>query len=84
MYDRYWDSIRIERTYYHDAIDKGIAEGRAKGIAEGKAKWMAKGRAEELKNVIINAKHTGLSIAQIQSITKLSKEKIEEILHQHK
>jgi predicted transposase/invertase (TIGR01784 family) len=70
MYDRYWDSIRTERTYYHDAIDKGMAEG------------IEKGRAEELKNVILNAKRNRFSIAQIQLITNLSKEKIEEILRQ--
>ena len=82
MYDRYWDSIRTERTYYHDAIDKGMAEGIAKGMEKGMEKGIEKGRAEELKNVILNAKRNGFSIVEIQLITNLSKEKIEEILRQ--
>ncbi|MDR0691922.1 MAG: Rpn family recombination-promoting nuclease/putative transposase [Prevotellaceae bacterium] len=87
-YDRYWDVIRTERMYYLDALDEGLKKGMADGVAKGMADGMAKGMAEgdaigaekSLKNVILNAKRNKFSIAQIQDITNLSKEKIEEIL----
>ena len=71
-YDRYWDAIRTERMYILDAEEKG----RAEGLAEGEAIGLEKG----LRNVVLDAHRTGFSLAQIQTITKLSKEKIEEIL----
>lgn len=45
-YDKFWDIIRTERTYYNSARRKGFAEGKAEGIAEGKAEGRAEGRAE--------------------------------------
>jgi predicted transposase/invertase (TIGR01784 family) len=79
-----------------EGLKKGMAEGIAEGIAKGMAEGMVKGRAEGLqegmqkgeaiglekglRDVVLNAKRKGLSITQIQDITNLSKEKIEEIL----
>jgi predicted transposase/invertase (TIGR01784 family) len=68
LYDRYWDAVRTQRTYIVDALDEGIAKGKAEG------------KAEELRKIVINAKRNGFSVAEIQAITNLSKEKIEEIL----
>jgi hypothetical protein len=62
-YDRYWDSVRIEKTL--------IYGGRAEGLA--------KGREENLIDVVLNCRHNGFSIEQIQAITGLGKEKILEI-----
>ncbi|MDR2448467.1 MAG: Rpn family recombination-promoting nuclease/putative transposase [Prevotellaceae bacterium] len=66
--------------------EKGLAEGEAigieKGRAEGKAIGIEKGRAEELRNVVLNAKRSGLSIVQIQTITSgLSEEEVNKIIH---
>jgi len=44
-YDRYWDSIRIQKTLIEDALQKGLAKGEAKGLAKG----FAKGKAERQK-----------------------------------
>jgi predicted transposase/invertase (TIGR01784 family) len=99
-YDRYWDVIRTERTYYLGALDEGLkkgiaegeakgraegeakgrAEGEAKGRAEGKAEGRAEGEAEALRNMARNAARSGFTIAQIQAVTGLSKETIEEML----
>ena len=93
-YDRYWDTIRTERTYYLDAMKKGMAEGMtegiakgmtegiAKGMAEGEAKGIEKGMQKKLKDIVLNAQRNGFSIAQIQIITNLPEEKIQEILTQ--
>ena len=68
VYDKYWDSIRTEKT----VIKASRAEGRAEGKAEG--------RAEILTDVVRNSKQNGFSIEQIQAITGLGEERILEIL----
>jgi predicted transposase/invertase (TIGR01784 family) len=90
-YDRYWDTIRTERTYYLDAIAKGLAEGRAegqaKGLAEGRAegeaigmqKGIEKGKMEALVEIVRHAAHSGIPVKQIQVLTSLSEEKIQEL-----
>jgi predicted transposase/invertase (TIGR01784 family) len=76
VYDRYWDTIRTERMYYLDALDEGLAKGQAIGMDKG----LQKGKAETLKEIVLNAHRGNLSVAQIQTITGLSKTQIEEIV----
>ncbi len=52
-YDKFWDIIRTEKTFYHSALQQGLsegrAEGRAEGMKEGRAEGMKEGRAEGMK-----------------------------------
>ncbi|MDR2449863.1 MAG: Rpn family recombination-promoting nuclease/putative transposase [Prevotellaceae bacterium] len=52
MYDRYWDSVRTQRTYILDALDEGEAiglqKGKVEGLAEGEAIGLQKGKVEGL------------------------------------
>jgi predicted transposase/invertase (TIGR01784 family) len=73
IYDRYWDAVRTQRTLYRGAINEGMEKGIKKGRAEG--------REETIKEMVLNAHRNGLSVSQIQAITGLPTEKIEEILH---
>jgi predicted transposase/invertase (TIGR01784 family) len=63
---------------------KGRAEGRAEGIAEGEAKGRAEGHAEgekkSLINIVLNCRRNGFSIEQMQTITSLGEEELQEIL----
>ena len=34
-YDKFWDSVRVEKTLQHDSFQEGKAEGRVEGRAEG-------------------------------------------------
>jgi predicted transposase/invertase (TIGR01784 family) len=91
-YDRYWDIIRTERTYYLGALDEGLKKGEAIGIEKGIEKGMQKGieqgieqgrtegKEEAVREMVFNAQRKGFSIAQIQTITNLSEEKIREIV----
>ena len=49
-YDKFWDSVSVERTLLDDRYQKGMEEGmekgRAEGIEEGRAEGMEKGRTE--------------------------------------
>jgi len=68
-YDKYWDSVRIERTLQSGYFNKGKTEGIAEGRTEGKS-----------EEKIANAKNgimAGLSNEIIKTITQLSDEKID-------
>ncbi len=47
-YDKYWDSIRTEKTLQSGFLEKGRAEGREEGLAEGEQIGIGKGRIEGL------------------------------------
>lgn len=73
-YDKFWDIIRTEKTYYDSALRRGIAEGRAEGIAKGREEGRAEGRAE----VALKLRFMGLNDEMIAQATGLT---IEEIQH---
>ena len=99
-YDHHLSQTRYEQNVIEDSYTsgqmKGQAEGRAEGRAEGQAEGRAegltegeaigfeKGRTETLERIVIDSKNNGLSLSQIESITKLSGEQIIGILKQHK
>jgi flagellar biosynthesis/type III secretory pathway protein FliH len=67
-----------------EGMAKGIAKGMAKGMTEGMAKGIAegitKGREESFIDIVRSSTQSGLSVEQLQVITKFSEEKILEIL----
>ena len=52
-YDKFWDSVSVERTLLDDRYQKGMEEGmekgRAEGREEGRAEGMEKGRTEGIE-----------------------------------
>ena len=52
-YDKFGDSVSVERTLLDDRYQKGMEEGmekgRAEGIEEGRAEGMEKGRTEGIE-----------------------------------
>jgi predicted transposase/invertase (TIGR01784 family) len=96
MYDRYWDSVRTQRTYILDALDEGEAIGLEKGRAEGEAigiqkgraegeaigieKGRAEGKAEAVKEMVLTAHRNGLPVAKIQRIANLSEEEVNKLI----
>jgi len=47
QYEKYWDTVRTERSAYMDAEEKGREEGREEGRAEGEQIGMKKGEQIE-------------------------------------
>jgi predicted transposase/invertase (TIGR01784 family) len=84
LYDRYWDSVRTQRTYIVDALDEGHAEGLQEGIekgrAEGEAFGLQKGIEKALKQMALTALRDGLPLAQIQRLTGLTPEEINKLV----
>jgi predicted transposase YdaD len=92
MYDRYWDSVRTQRTYILDALDEGEAigleKGRAEGRAEGEAIGIEKGRAEGeaigllkgLRDVVLKAHQGGMPLMNICTLTGLPEEEVNKLI----
>ena len=68
-YDKFWDSVSVERTLLDDRYQKGKEEGRAEGRAEG----MSQRSLEIARNLL----SLGLPIDQITQATGLTEEEIE-------
>ncbi len=72
QYDKYWDTVRTERSAYLDAEEKGREEGKEEGLAQGEKIGMKKAKLE----LATNAKKMGLPLKEISSLTGLSEEEI--------
>jgi predicted transposase/invertase (TIGR01784 family) len=78
-YERYWDTIRKERSALADSRAEGIFEG----IEIGKVEGIEIGKAKEKEQTVINSFGKNLSIEIISSITQLSNDEIISILKKH-
>ena len=86
-YDKFWDSVSVERTLlddrYQKGMEKGIEKGRAEGRAEGKAEGMEEGiekgmnqRSLEIaKKMLAN----GMDDASVMDMTGLTAEEIKQL-----
>ncbi len=90
-YDKFWDSVRVEKTLQSDSFEEGLEEGLAKGREEGMQKGLAKGREEgleegraegiEQRNVEIARKmlSAGMAVDVVMAMTGLSEEAIQKL-----
>ena len=70
-YDKYWDSISVERTLLSDSF----VEGKIEGIIEGKM--------EGIELMIVNGYKAGATIELLSAMAQISPEKVNEILKNH-
>ena len=74
-YDKFWDSVSVERTLIDDSYQKGKEKGKEEGIAEGMEKGMNQKALEIAKNMLA----MGLSAEQVAQATQLSLEIIKNL-----
>ena len=74
-YDKFWDSVSVERTLIDDSYQKGKEKGKEEGIAEGMEKGMNQKALEIAKNMLA----MGLSAEQVAKATQLSLEIIKNL-----
>ena len=72
-YDKFWDSVSVERTLLDDRYQKGKEEGKEEGRAEGRAEGMSQRSLEIARNLL----SLGLPVDQITQATGLTEEEIE-------
>ena len=87
-YDKFWDGIRTERTYYNSAhrdgykdghnvgLEKGLKEGREEGRQEGRQEGIESEKHETIKRL----KSKGFDIATIAIATGMSEEDVKRFL----
>ena len=79
-YDKFWDIIRTERTFYNSAHREGFKEGRDAGIEAGLKEGMEKGMEKEKVETINRLKANGFDIATIAIATGMSEYDIRQYL----
>ena len=83
-YDKYWDSISVERTLLSDSFvegkTEGIIEGKIEGIKEGKIEGKLEGKTEGIELMIVNGYKAGISVEVLSAMAQISPEKVNEIL----
>ena len=86
-YDKFWDSVSVERTLLDDSYQKGkekgkeegIAEGMEMGIKQGMEKGKAEGKHEANTETAQRLLAMGLSAEQVAKATQLSLEIIKNL-----
>ena len=86
-YDKFWDSVSVERTLIDDSYQKGkekgkeegIAEGMEMGIKQGMVKGKAEGKHEANTETAQRLLAMGLSAQQVAKATQLSLEIIKNL-----
>ena len=74
-YDKFWDSVSVERTLIDDSYQKG----KEKGIAEGMEKGRAEGKHEANTETAQRLLAMGLSVEQVAKATQLPLEIIKNL-----
>ena len=79
-YDKFWDSVSVERTLIDDSYQKGKEKGKEEGIAEGMEKGMKQGmeKGMNLRSLEIARKMLakGMDEASVMDMTGLTAEEI--------
>jgi predicted transposase/invertase (TIGR01784 family) len=75
-YEAYWDIVRVEESLIFDAESRGEAKGESRGKAIGEAT----GRKKTLIDIVLNCRRNEIPIEQMQALTGLNEEELQEIL----
>lgn len=79
-YDKFWDIVRTERTYYNSARRHGYAEGKEDGYKKGREEGRQEGAIEEKKKSAKAMSALGMPIDVIIKVTGLSEAELRQIL----
>ena len=74
-YDKFWDSVSVERTLLDDRYQKGMEEGMEKGRTEGIEEGMNQRSLEIAKKMLAK----GMDEASIMDMTGLTAEEIKRL-----
>ena len=79
-YDKFWDSVSVERTLlddrYQKGMEKGIEKGRAEGKAEGMEEGIEKGMNQRSLEIARKMLANGMDEASVMDMTGLTAEEI--------
>ena len=75
-YDKFWDSVSVERTLLDDRYQKGMEEGMEKGRAEGITEGIEEGMSQRSLEIARKMLAKGLDEASVMDMTGLTAEEI--------
>lgn len=78
-YDKFWDTVRVEKTLQHDSYQEGMAKGMAEGRAEGRAEGLSDGMNQEKMATALRLLAMGLSAQQVAEATELPLEEVKKM-----
>ena len=74
-YDKFWDSVSVERTLIDDSYQKGKEEGIAEGMEKGRAEGKHEANTETAQRLLA----MGISAEQVAKATQLPLEIIKDL-----
>ena len=74
-YDKFWDSVSVERTLLDDRYQKGMEEGMEKGMEKGRVEGKHEANAETAQRLLA----MGFSAEQVAKATQLPLEIIKNL-----
>ncbi len=74
-YDKFWDSVRVEKTLQHDSFQDGLEAGLEAGRVEGRAEGRAEGRMDVAKAML----QRGMDIQTIAELSGLTAEEVQSL-----
>ena len=75
VYDKFWDSVSVERTLLDDSYQKGRAEGMRQSRVEGMEKGMNQRSLEIARKMLAQ----GMDEATVMDLTGLTAEEIKQM-----
>ena len=82
-YDRYWDSVRVEKTYADERAELAHLEGLVEGEKIGIDKGITEGENRAIEKTVVNSHKAGIAIETIAVIAGISIEQVRDILIQN-
>ena len=78
-YDKFWDSVSVERTLIDDSYQKGKEEGMEKGIEKGRAEGKEEGMNQRSLEIARKMLAQGMDEAMVMDLTGLTAEEIKQL-----
>ena len=78
-YDKFWDSVSVERTLLDDRYQKGMEKGIEKGMKQGIEKGKAEGKHEANTETAQRLLAMGLSAEEVAKATQLPLKSIKKL-----
>ena len=78
-YDKFWDSVSVERTLIDDSYQKGKEEGMEKGMEKGRAEGKEEGMNQRSLEIASKMLAQGMDEAMVMDMTGLTAEEIKQM-----
>ena len=78
-YDKFWDSVSVERTLIDDSYQKGKEEGMEKGMEKGRAEGKEEGMNQRSLEIARKMLAQGMDEAMVMDMTRLTAEEIKQM-----